>query len=138
MAVVRDGKMTKLDVAVGQQPADFGLARVRMPSSTEPGKTETSRFDKLGIEVETLTAEVAKRLGLEGRDGVVITEVRADSLADMAGLESGLVISQVDRKPVKSAKDFGNAIEKASLEKGVLLLIRSPQGSRFVVLRAAG
>ena len=138
MAVVRDGKHLNLELTVRQQPADFGLAHGRSRSSGEPGKAKTSRFDKLGIEVETLTAEVAKQLGVEGREGVVVTEVRAGSLADTAGLETGMVIAQIDRKPVKSAEEFGKALEKASLEGGVLLLIRSSQGSRFVVLRAAG
>ena len=44
-----------------EQPADYGLAKGRMRSPG--GGTASSRFDKLGVQVEDLTAELAKQLG---------------------------------------------------------------------------
>ena len=43
-----------------------------------------------------------------------------------------MVIVQVGQKPVKSVEEFRAAMEKQSLAKGVMLLVRSAQGTRLV------
>ena len=60
------------------------------------------------------------------------------SLAGQAGLESGMVIIQANRKPVPTVEDLRKILEQQSLEKGVLLLVQSAEGSRFVVIRVEG
>ncbi len=138
MTVVRDGKTTSMTVTVREQPDNFGLAGGRSmgPGDEGPGeKAEPGRFEHLGMEVEKLTPEVANKLGLDLKEGVVITRVRPGSVADMAGLDSGMVVVQVNRQDVKSPEDFRKAMDRSPLDKGVLLLVRSAQGSRFVVLK---
>ena len=102
-----------------------------------PGKHGTVGDKKLGVEVANLTAEVAEKLGVKAGEGVVITEVRNGSPAQQAGLATGMVIVQVGQKPVKSVEEFRAAMEKQSLAKGVMLLVRSGQGTRFVVIRSS-
>jgi serine protease Do len=133
IVVVRDGKQTSLDVTVLEQPQDYGLAR-NGPRGF--GKSETSRFDKLGIEAETLRADVAEQLGVEADAGVVITEVRPGSPAAMAGLNTGMVITEANRKPIKTMDDLRTALDEKPLEDGLLLLVRGPQGARYVVIQA--
>jgi S1-C subfamily serine protease len=87
--------------------------------------------------VSNLTPEVAEKLGVKAGEGVVITDVHNGSLADQAGLASGMVIAQVGQQPVKSIKEFVKAMAKQSLEKGVMFLVRSPQGARFIVIRSS-
>jgi serine protease Do len=134
VVIDRDGKRMTLEVVAREQPGKLGRA------SQEPSKSgslePSSRFDKLGVEVETLTPEVAERLDLKGGKGVVITQVKPGGLADMAGLTNGMVISEVNRKPVTSAEDFQKLVDDKSLAKGVLLLIRTERGSRYMVLRS--
>ena len=55
----------------------------------------------------------------------------------MAGLGTGMVITEINHQQVKSAEDFHKALGDKALEKGVLLLVHSAQGSRFVVIRVA-
>jgi serine protease Do len=135
LVVVRDGKRVKLNVTVRQQPDEYGLASMRRQGS-QPGETESFRFERLGMDVETLTDEVAEQLGVKADHGVVITNVRSGGVADRAGLETGMVIVEAGRKPVKSAGDLEKALTDESLEKGLLLLVRTQSGSSFVVLRA--
>ena len=135
MLIVRDGKRKKMSVVVREQPAEFGLA---MNSSDATTPSEATHFEKFGLQVEKLTKDVAEKLGLKTDEGVVITEVKPGSLADMAGLDSGNVIVGANRKPVKSVADLKEAINEKSLDEGVLLLIRTADGSRFVVLRTEG
>jgi hypothetical protein len=47
-----------------------------------------------------------------------------------------MAIVQVNRKPVKNVKEFEVALEGKSSNEGVLLLIRTQEGSRFVLIRA--
>lgn len=135
LTIMRDGKRDTLDVIAREQPADYGLAR--SGKGMAPGKPESSRYEKIGIDVANLTPEVAEKLGVKPGEGVVITDVRNGSPASMLGLGSGMVITQVGQKPVKSVEEFKAAMEQQSLEKGVLLLIRSGEGTRFVVIRTS-
>ncbi len=134
--VIRDGKHVPLSITLDKQPADYGVASREPSRALAVPKPEAAKFDKLGIEVGSLTHQVAQQLGLKAADGVVITNVRAGSLADIAGLETGMVIVQANQKPVKTPDDLGKAIESQPLDKGVLLLVRTAEGTRFMVIRA--
>jgi serine protease Do len=131
LVVLRDGKRVSLELTVREQPQDYGVALGETMSETP----ETSSFDELGLEVAPLTEDVASQLGLQGATGVVITAVEAGSPAANAGLTASMVISQVGQKKVASVQEFRAAIKDQSPQKGVLLLVRSSEGSRFVVVK---
>jgi serine protease Do len=134
LTVIRDEKPLVLEAVPAEQPADYGLQR--FGRGAPGGRAQPSRFDRLGIQGETLTPEQAKQLGVRTDHGVVVTQVRPGSLADQAGVSSGMVITQANRKPVQSVEDLRKIVEGQSLEKGVLLLLQSAQGSRFIVIQA--
>jgi serine protease Do len=133
--IIREGKRMEIPVSLHEQPAEYGMASRGFGS--RGGKSEPAKVDKLGIQVDALTKEVAEQLGMKAGEGVVVTEVASGSLSDRVGLASGMVITQVNRKPVKSVEDFKKALDSQPLSKGVLLLIRTPEGSRFVAIHAA-
>jgi serine protease Do len=135
MKILREGKPLTLTVKPEKQPANYGMSG-KESAGAEGERGEPATFDKLGLSVQDVTADMAKRLNLHDTSGVVITEVRQGSPAAMAGLDAGMVITQLNRKPVKSAEQFRKMLDTSSLKDGVLLLVRSEQGSRFVVLRA--
>jgi len=66
LRVRRDGKTLTISVTCLEQPKNYGMAEDE-PSAS--GESESSHFDKLGLEVGTLTAEVAERLGVPGSQG---------------------------------------------------------------------
>jgi serine protease Do len=134
LVVLRDGKRVTLDFTTSEMPANVGVAR--NGSNGHNGSGESSRFDKLGMQVETLTPELGEQLGVKVGSGVVITNVAQGSLADMAGLSNGMVITEVNRKPVKSVDEFRKAVNERTIAKGLLLLVQTNTGSRYVVLRA--
>ena len=47
-----------------------------------------------------------------------------------------MVIAQVNREPVKNVDEFFQALKGKPSKEGVLFLVRSQQGSRFVVVQA--
>jgi serine protease Do len=133
LTVVRDGKRMNLQFMPEEQPSEFGAPGSSTGNS--PSKPESSQLDKLGMEVSSLDATVAEQLGMQGVEGVVITNVRSDGPAARAGLSSGMVITQVNRHAVKSLDDFTAAVKKAEPSDSLLFLVRSQEGSRFVVVK---
>ncbi len=136
LLVLRDGKEMKLSANLREQPKDFGLASYHDGSSEKKPEPKAMPLDKLGIGCEALTPQVAEQLGVKVKQGVVITDVHAGGLADQAGLETGMVIVEAGRKPVKSPEDLQKLVNDEALQKGLLLLVRTPRGSTFVVVRA--
>lgn len=136
--VLRDGKPLTLAVVVKPLPDDLG--QVGRGGSQRSGKDqgEPVTFDSemLGVQAADLTPEIAKQLGYEDAGGVVITEIDPAGIAAQAGLRPGAIILQVDRQETKNVKQFEAALEKASLEEGVLLLVRMGRGQRYIVLKA--
>lgn len=130
--VIRDGKRQTITVTCQELPEDNQLAAAGSAGSKG---AEGSRFDELGMEVENLTADVAEQLGVKGQQGVVVTSVEQGSTAAQAGLESGMVILEAGRKPVKNVEELEKALSGKALESGVLLLVRTESGTRFVVLK---
>lgn len=135
VVVLRDGKRVELKVTVQEQPANYGERTTErtQENSEEPAKRE---FNKFGLEVGPLTGEVAQHLGIQADTGVLITAVEDGSPADSAGLTASMAIVQVGKRPVRSPAEFEAALRSASPEKGVLLLVRTSEGSRFVVLKS--
>ncbi len=133
LTIIRDGKQMTLEVRCAAMPTDFGLAR---NGSAERGHHgESSNFEKLGIEVEDLTPQVAEQLGVKVEHGVAITDVRSGSPAEMAGLSTGMVITEANRQPVNTVNDFRKALSAKPLQNGLLLLVRTAEGSRFVAIQ---
>ena len=67
--------------------------------------------------------------------GVLITGVRDGSPAANAGLDSGMVIVQINKKPVRSVEEARTFLTDEAVQKGVLLLVKASEGTKFVVLR---
>jgi serine protease Do len=88
----------------------------------------------LGIAVQDLTPEIAQRLGLKKADGVVVTQVEPGSPAAEAGLQSGDVVREVNRKPIKNAEDLLRKIEQAKGQDNVLLFIQRGEHKLFAAI----
>ena len=83
---------------------------------------------------EEITPEIARDLGLKRETGVVVIRVEPGSSADEAGIQTGDVIQEVNRKPVKDVEDFMQKIDQAKSQDNVLLLIQRGQNSLFAAV----
>lgn len=83
---------------------------------------------KLGINVRSITPEMAQRLGIPEGKGVQVTEVKQDSFAEDVGFQRGDVILQVNKQPVNSEDDFRKLTGQLKNGQDVAFLIR--RGSR--------
>ena len=77
-----------------------------------------------------------KRFDYQGFRGALVKEVEPGGLAEQAGLRGGMLVMQVDKMAVHSVVEFRRAMKQQSLSKGVMLLVRTPEGgNRLVTVR---
>jgi serine protease Do len=137
LTVLRNGKEMTLKIKVREMPKEYSLANSEtlVPNSS-PGTPESGSFAEIGIEIQGMTADVAKQLGYkETPQGVLITSVKDDSPAAQAGLREGQVIEKVGARKVTSPDEFKAALKEVSLEKGILVLVLNQRGTQFVVVK---
>lgn len=119
--VLRDGKTVEIPVTIGEFPTD------------DP--TTSTHETNLGIKVDPITPETARKLGHTQDYGVVVTGVDPGSLAAWAGIQKGAVIMEVNRKKIHSIDDFKKALKATGSGKPVLLLVKQGDSTRYVSLR---
>jgi serine protease Do len=64
----------------------------------------------LGVQVQTVTGPIADSLGLKSAHGALISSPQPDSPAAKAGLKSGDIVTKVDDKEIKDARDLARTI----------------------------
>jgi serine protease Do len=115
------------------------LATVGQLEDQEPPAPPVARDEPgpLGIAIADVTPEVAAKLGLPADvQGAVVAELAPSGQAAEAGLRQGDVIQEVNRRPVRSAREFARAVEQAGERDVVLLVNRRGVTAYFVVERS--
>lgn len=119
--LLRNGKALDRQVKVGEMEEKVEVA-------------ESPSHKSLGITVQNLTPEIAKGLGIKKDTGVVVTRVEPGSPAADAGIQTGDLVREVNRKPVKNVEDFVQKVEKAKGQDNILLLIQRGQNNMFAAV----
>jgi serine protease Do len=121
LTVLRDGKEVTLDVTLDE--FDTENARGPRPTGDEDAPGPQNQSGKLGLNLEPVTPQIAKQLGLDSdKEGMVVTEVDPDGPAAEEGVARGDCILEINKKQVNSIGDVQAALA-ASGERPVLLLI---------------
>ncbi len=64
----------------------------------------------IGVQIQTVTPEIADSMGLKQAAGALVSEPQKDSPAAKAGIQSGDVISSVDDAAIHDARDLARRI----------------------------
>ncbi len=113
--IIRDGRMELLKVVIGELPAEIAKG--------ETGEGSAGGVFR-GLTLQNLTQELRKRLDIpEKIRGIVITGVSEDSPVEEYGLRAGDVIMQINRKDIKTVKDFNKIAEELKKDESILVLI---------------
>jgi serine protease Do len=126
IVIFREGREITLTANLGEMPEeekDVALTK----------KTE----NKLGLTVEDLTAELARKLGVTGTQGVIVSNISPGGPAEDVGIMKGDVIKEVNRKPVKNVHEYSMAIGKSKPGENILFFIKRGEDSLYVVLKPA-
>ena len=114
--VIRDGKRRTLTVTLGRR-AD-GEKRIA-------GAGPAPSAGDLGLELTDLTPQLARRLGVDTTNGVVVSRVMPGSKAHAAGFRRGDLILELNRQPVSDADGLKQAL--GGVEPG--------EEARFLIMR---
>ena len=130
--VLRDSKPRTIEVAVNELPGDEIAGSSH---HLKKGDEEGASSDSLnGVAVADLDSATRRQLHLPANvKGALVTEVAPDSAAYEAGLRSGDVIQEINRKPVTNSEDAVRLTDGLK-DKKMLLHVWSQGGSRFVVV----
>ena len=120
--LIRDGKKMDLKVKLGE----FEESR--------NGRFAEKEESALGMTVQDITPELAEHFDIEKTEGVLVTNVKANSQAEKAGIQRGDIILEVNRKKISTTKDFRKAV-KASGKETVLFLINRGEHLLYMAIR---
>jgi Do/DeqQ family serine protease len=131
VGVVRDRASQRLQVRVGEMPAEDATAATELDGGPEG----------FGLQVEPLAPDTAERLGLAFSHGLLVTDVAAGGPGDRAGLKRGDVILEVDRQAVHDGPGLQRALGAVPAGRSVLVWVHRPgAGARnqYLVLEREG
>jgi len=123
--VIREGKKMQINATLAEYPDT---------KKTAEAKPEAGENAMAGLQVDTLTADIASRLNLpSGLRGVVVTSVDPNSTAG-EGLQRGDVITEVNHNPVTTVDQFRTAVRSAG-NRPLLLLVNHRGVTGYVVIQ---
>ncbi|MGH6726168.1 MAG: Do family serine endopeptidase [Pseudolabrys sp.] len=88
----------------------------------------------IGVQIQPVTQDIADSLGLKKAEGALVAEPQKDSPAVKAGIEAGDVITAVDGKPVKDARDLARKIGALAPKTSVKLAVLHKGSEKTVTL----
>lgn len=77
--------------------------------------------EKTGVSLEALTPEVARALGFNSAEGLVVSQVDADSPADKAGLTTGVVVVAIDDRKASDIVNAARLLNRKTSGEGLKL-----------------
>ena len=124
--ILRQGKAKTMSITIAALRED--------DASVAEAATELSVTDRLGMQVEDVTAASAQRLGLSSAQGVLVTEVDPEGAAAAAGMRSGDVILEVNRRGVADTQGYAEALQN-HVDDTILLLVARDDTTLYVALQ---
>lgn len=119
LGVWRNGKKITVNVTTEELPSESSkLAGIDAPP--QPSENLSSTF---GVQVQDVTPEMKKELGLKSDSGVVVTEVAENSPAAVADIQKGDVITEIGRNQVTNIGSFQKALADQKGKPNLLLLL---------------
>jgi len=108
-----------MSVGVGFAAA-ANLVKPVLASLRQYGRT---RRGWLGVQIQSVSPEMAESIGLDKARGAMIAEVMADGPAAKAGLETGDVILTFDQKPIDKMRALPRVVAETPIDKAVDLSV---------------
>ena len=136
IAYVRERKRYEATLTVEDRSKIFPEIAARAGGEEEPGGEAAS--ERLGLRVESITPEMARRWGLES-SGVIVVEVAPASFADDVQFAQGDIIAEINRQAVNDVADFQRVMSGLKPGQNVVFrVLRRTPNNRFLTVFLAG
>jgi S1-C subfamily serine protease len=132
---LRNGKKQSTTVTIGEQKNEtkneqFGVEK----NGTSSEQFLEQPLEQLGLSIEALNKDMALMYNIKEKSGVMITDIQYGSPADVANLRVGDVITQINRKPIKSTDDIVKILAQSKSDT-ILMLVKRQEMSLFISLK---
>jgi serine protease Do len=124
MKVFREGREKDLTIAIGE-----------LKNQDKEGKEKKEPEYEIGLSVESLTPDIAQKLGTDKTSGVLVTAVEPGSPAAKSGILPRDIILKVNGETVGDAKQLRSMLNEDALSAGVRLIVETNGMERFVFLK---
>lgn len=129
------GKNVALKVFRNGQVKEFTVSVGRLTDSGEDNNQQHPANDPFGLTVRELTKELASSMGLKESKGLVVTDVRTGSSAELGGFQPGDIILEVGGQAVASVDEYEKAISRYKKGEIVRFLLGRGESKHFLPLR---
>jgi len=124
LALVRSGRPLEVRIQLGEfEPS--------APRAQEPPPVAERGLGRLGFAAAELTAEFARRLGMDR--GVVVSAVDPYHPAGRTRLQEGLVLESVNGQPIATLEDLRRIADTIQPGDAVSLIVRALDGGRTII-----
>jgi serine protease Do len=129
LKIWRDKKEQEIKVTLDEFSNEVAKTSGKSVEESPEGKPE----GKLGLTLQPLTEQIAKRLGVpDSVKGLVVTDIDESGPSAEAGISKGDIIMAVNQQKVETTDDVQKAIGEST--EGILLLINRGGRTTFVTI----
>jgi serine protease Do len=129
LAIWRDGKQISKEVKLQARKDDVAD---NGKTGEEIDNNGSSTIDKLGFSIKGLTDDDKELLDVT--NGVMITDVKRNSIAAKRGLAPEGIIVKADKQKINSIKDLKNVFESMKSGGAVMLQVKYKDSYRMIAL----
>ena len=129
---LRNGQANSVDVIVGERPANPGFDEGEQSRSDKGNQQSRQR---LGIQIDDVTPQLAEQLKLRIPSGAVIMQLDPSGAAARSGLQRGDVVHRFGRTQIESAADLTAAVQSAASAREIVLQIERNGRLAFVTIK---
>ncbi len=128
--LIRGGKTLSLQVVLGERPKEEEVIRRGY------GEKRRGESEYFGMSLRELTPSLAREYGIPPWvDGLLVVSVQPGSRADLAGVEEGDVITEVNQRTVRTLEEWDEIVGSIPEGQSILLTIWREGHTLFLVLR---
>ena len=129
----RQGKQVFKEMKVKIKPGEY--EEKSFAANSDITAPEADPNGGLGLTIKALNRDTAEQFGVELTEGVIVTSVEKDGLAERNGIKKGDIITAIDHQPVASPKQFREAVRNIDVKHGVVVSLISGGAPRFEILK---
>lgn len=89
----------------------------------------------IGVYLQPLDDELVRYFGAPGKDGAVISHIAPGGPAEMAGLQQGDIILEINKKKVKNPDDLTEIIKRSKVGEKLLFTVYRDRHTEFVTVK---